>query len=205
MPVLLCVFSEMRRNFGNHDETLEIYLCVHQNRVGSTTSVFICSYVFACIFGATNGRWVCCQQISVGIFGLLCYSADAAGNMGEDVWSLVSRQLNSRNTDAGRKQKDETKEEVDGERKAPGGEENPSNADGSEAAAAVSAEPCAFTSFALCVGMPGAGKSTLLNAYLNPSNDSIPKPTVALEYMFARRASAANMPKVRKYRELRLR
>ncbi|CAM9385784.1 unnamed protein product, partial [Ectocarpus sp. 8 AP-2014] len=29
----------------------------------------------------------------------------------------------------------------------------------------------------------------------NPNNDSIPKPTVALEYMFARRASAANMPK----------
>lgn len=134
------------------------------------------------------------MQISVGISGLLCESTAAADNMGEDVWSLVSRQLNSRNTDAGRKQKDESKDGEDGERKAPGEEENPSLADES----ATAAIPCAFTSFALCVGMPSAGKSTLLNAYLNPSNDSVPKPTVALEYMFARRASAANVPKVRK-------
>ena len=116
--------------------------------------------------------------------------------MGEDVWSLVSRQLNSRSTDDGARQKDETKEGGDGERKAPDGEEDPGNAGEGEAATAVAAAPCAFTSFALCVGMPGAGKSTLLNAYLNPNNDSVPKPTVALEYMFARRASAANMPKV---------
>lgn len=51
-------------------------------------------------------------------------------------------------------------------------------------------------SSALCVGMPGAGKSSLLNIYLNPNSDAIPKPTVALEYMFARRSSAANTPKV---------
>lgn len=135
------------------------------------------------------------MQISVGIFSPTFESAAAADNMGEDVWSLVSRQLNSRNTDAGRKEKNETKDGEDGERKTPGGEENPSNADDESEAAAAR---CAFTSFALCVGMPGSGKSTLLNAYLNPSNDSVPKPTVALEYMFARRASAANMPKVRK-------
>lgn len=55
----------------------------------------------------------------------------------------------------------------------------------------------AIESYALCVGMPGAGKSSLLNVYLNPSNDGVPKPTVALEYMFARRASAANAPKVK--------
>ena len=53
-----------------------------------------------------------------------------------------------------------------------------------------------FISYALCVGMPGAGKSSLLNAFLNPNNDTVPKPTIALEYMFARRASAANAPKV---------
>lgn len=54
----------------------------------------------------------------------------------------------------------------------------------------------AVEAFALCVGMPGAGKSSLMNTYLNPTNDVIPKPTVALEYMFARRASVANAPKV---------
>lgn len=120
-----------------------------------------------------------------------------AKSMGEDVWSLVSRQLYESNTNA-RRQKEEPKEGEHGEGKAPGGEEDLAHDAEKEAAATATTATRAATSFALCVGMPGAGKSTLLNTYLNPNNDSIPKPTVALEYMFARRASAANMPKVRK-------
>lgn len=119
--------------------------------------------------------------------------------MGEDVWSLVSRQLCESTTTTSR-QKEETKEGEHGERKPPGGEEDLAQDAEKDAAAAVTTAVRVFTSFALCVGMPGAGKSTLLNTYLNPNNDSIPKPTVALEYMFARRASAANTPKVRKRR-----
>ncbi|CAM9147234.1 unnamed protein product, partial [Chrysoparadoxa australica] len=57
------------------------------------------------------------------------------------------------------------------------------------------APPSANESFALCVGMPSAGKSSLLNAYLSPNKDENPKPTAALEYMFARRATTANTPK----------
>ncbi|CAM9966207.1 unnamed protein product [Scytosiphon promiscuus] len=104
--------------------------------------------------------------------------------MGEDVWSLVSRQIYSTtSTDA---------KTNHGETKTPGDGEAPADESGEEGAVAAVR---AVASFALCVGMPGAGKSTLLNAYLNPNNDGIPKPTVALEYMFARRASAANRPK----------
>lgn len=65
-----------------------------------------------------------------------------------------------------------------------------------EGAVTTTAAVRAFTSYALCVGMPGAGKSSLLNTYLNPNNDGVPKPTVALEYMFARRTSVTNAPKV---------
>ena len=118
-------------------------------------------------------------------------------SMGEDVWSLVSRQLHESTAS---RQKEELKEGENGEGKEPGGDEDLAQDAEKEAAAASTTPARACTSFALCVGMPGAGKSTLLNTYLNPNNDSIPKPTVALEYMFARRASAANMPKVRKWR-----
>lgn len=115
--------------------------------------------------------------------------------MGEDVWSLVSRQLYSTNTATTSEQQrdDETKE---GGQNGAGGGNSTDEAEQEAAAATAAAARMAFSSFALCVGMPGAGKSTLLNAYLNPNNDSVPKPTVALEYMFARRARAANMPKV---------
>eukprot|EP00903_Cladosiphon_okamuranus_P019562 g17992.t1 len=114
--------------------------------------------------------------------------------MGEDVWSLVSRQLDESKANANR-HKEDRKEGENGEGKAPDGEEGLVQDPEEEAAAAVATPARACASFALCVGMPGAGKSTLLNTYLNPNNDSVPRPTVALEYMFARRASAANMPK----------
>ncbi|CAM9489933.1 unnamed protein product, partial [Phaeothamnion confervicola] len=55
--------------------------------------------------------------------------------------------------------------------------------------------PAACQSYALVVGMPGSGKSTLLNVYLNPNKDETPKPTVALDYMFARRTASVNAPK----------
>ncbi|CAN0296620.1 unnamed protein product [Pylaiella littoralis] len=119
--------------------------------------------------------------------------------MGEDVWSLVARQLYSpsTNTTTDQQQGAESKEGGRVEGNGPDGDagnrEVAAAAAGTTATAAAAAS--AFSSFALCVGMPGAGKSTLLNAYLNPNNDSVPKPTVALEYMFARRARAANMPK----------
>lgn len=109
--------------------------------------------------------------------------------MGEDIWSLVSRQLHATSS-ANTRHQQAGEVKNDGETEASGEGGDP--ADSADKVTAV----CAFASFALCVGMPGAGKSTLLNTYLNPNNDSIPKPTVALEYMFARRASAANMPKV---------
>lgn len=120
--------------------------------------------------------------------------------MGEDVWSLVARQLYSpnANTDTDQQQGGESKGE--GQGSSPGGDHGDKEA--AAAAAGITtagAAASAFSSFALCVGMPGAGKSTLLNAYLNPNNDSVPKPTVALEYMFARRARGANMPKVQHY------
>lgn len=115
----------------------------------------------------------------------------------EDVWSLLTRQLypdvERSNSSSGSRTRDGTGETKDGdEAKAPGGggAGEATEREGTLAAA------CAFTSYALCVGMHGAGKSSLLNSYLNPNNDAIPKPTVALEYMFARRPSAANAPKV---------
>lgn len=125
-----------------------------------------------------------------------CERHPVAVGMGEDVWSLISRQLYESTSNASR-QKEESKEGEHGEGKAPGKEGDLAQDAEKEAATAVTTAARAIASFALCVGMPGAGKSTLLNTYLNPNNDSIPKPTVALEYMFARRASAANMPKVR--------
>lgn len=124
-------------------------------------------------------------------------------SMGEDVWSLVSRQLYESSTKATRPQEETKESGENGEGKAPGGEEDLDQDAEKDAAAAITTAASACTSFALCVGMPGAGKSTLLNTYLNPNNDSIPKPTVALEYMFARRASAATMPKVSKQRRSR--
>lgn len=121
--------------------------------------------------------------------------------MGEDVWSLVARQLYSPNSNtdtADHQQGCESKEE--GQGSSPDGDEVDKKAaaavGGAPGTTTAGAAASAFSSFALCVGMPAAGKSTLLNAYLNPNNDSVPKPTVALEYMFARRARAANMPKV---------
>lgn len=117
--------------------------------------------------------------------------------MGEDVWSLVSRQLYSPTTTDQEQMREETKEgsrDHSGDGSSPDG----SGEAGKEAAEAevVASAATAFASYALVVGMPSAGKSTLLNAYLNPNNDTVPKPTVALEYMFARRARGSNMPKV---------
>jgi dynein light intermediate chain 2 len=49
--------------------------------------------------------------------------------------------------------------------------------------------------YALFVGQKQAGKSTVITAFHNPSKDDVPKPTVALEYLFARRSSGSNQPK----------
>lgn len=116
----------------------------------------------------------------------------------EDVWSLLSRQLypsGAANISTPNHGMAGDAKEGDGEGKASGGEDTEQAAAEKEG---ITTAPCGITSFALCVGMPGAGKSSLLNAYLNPNNDGTPKPTVALEYMFARRASVANAPKVHK-------
>lgn len=110
---------------------------------------------------------------------------------GEDVWTLLTRQLYPMDGIGSGYGKH-------GDLTAKTGEGNEEGAsEGYADTAAVPAAACARASFALCVGMPGAGKSSLLNAYLNPNNDGVTKPTVALEYMFARRAGAANAPKVR--------
>lgn len=118
----------------------------------------------------------------------------------EDVWSQLTRQLfppPGANTADSKIQRSSKRVEKNGEESSESGPTNSQEADaaGSEKDAVVPIQ--ANESCALCVGMPGAGKSSLLNVYLNPTNDGVPKPTVALEYMFARRASAANAPKVR--------
>jgi len=55
--------------------------------------------------------------------------------------------------------------------------------------------PQGSETFTLFVGQKQAGKSSLITAFHNPSKDEAPKPTVALEYLFARRSSAPNQPK----------
>lgn len=67
-----------------------------------------------------------------------------------------------------------------------------------EAAAAPSAPTSHaehLETYTLFVGQRQAGKSSLITAFHNPSKDDTPKPTVALEYLFARRSSAPNQPK----------
>ena len=129
---------------------------------------------------------------------------------GQDVWSLLSTQVASQgenSSSSSRRRRSSTnnnqdpgvaaeKVEGDGEGRAPnlGGIEEAVGEE--EVAVTTTTAVRAFTSYALCVGMPGAGKSSLLNTYLNPNNDGVPKPTVALEYMFARRTSVTNAPKV---------
>lgn len=119
---------------------------------------------------------------------------------GEDIWSLLTRRLYPLGGDTGtrtRDAKDDAKH--GGDATEEGGEDGKVDTAGmgADKEGGITPAVSACTSYALCVGMPGAGKSSLLNAYLNPNNDDIPKPTVALEYMFARRASVANSPKVR--------
>lgn len=106
----------------------------------------------------------------------------------EDIWSLLTQQMYPPGGTSSSSRKEEN-----GEGKASGGEDT-NEVVGEKEGAPTAA--FALTSFALCVGMPGAGKTSLLTAYLNPNNDNIPKPTVALEYMFARRANMPNAPKV---------
>lgn len=135
---------------------------------------------------------------------------------GQDVWSLLSTQVtsaqgeNTSTTSRRRRSSTNNSNQAAIEKAEGGGAEGnnkkPSRGDiddagameaeGEGTAATTPAAVRAFSSFALCVGMPGAGKSSLLNTYLNPNNDGVPKPTVALEYMFARRTSMANAPKV---------
>lgn len=128
---------------------------------------------------------------------------------GQDVWSLLSTQVTSQgenisssssSSHSRRRSRNNNEDtaaagttEGEGENKAPArGDAEEAEEEGAATTTAVRA----FTSYALCVGMPGAGKSSLLNTYLNPNNDGVPKPTVALEYMFARRTSGTNAPKV---------
>lgn len=115
--------------------------------------------------------------------------------MTEDVWQQVTRQLYT--SQSNRANHGTAGTENDKDRKDGDGDQDREKDTPLEKKAQVANKFQAVESYALCVGMPGAGKSSLLNTYLNPGNDSIPKPTVALEYMFARRASIANAPKVR--------
>lgn len=108
----------------------------------------------------------------------------------QDVWSQLTQQLFA---PTGSVDKTDGKVHQQGDEK--NAEDGLDRAD-PEADKGVVSPVKAVESYALCVGMPGAGKTSLLNAYLNPNNDGVPKPTVALEYMFARRAIAANAPKV---------
>ncbi|KAL3686838.1 hypothetical protein R1sor_013147 [Riccia sorocarpa] len=50
----------------------------------------------------------------------------------------------------------------------------------------------------LVVGSPRGGKTTLITRYLNPEKDDIPKPTIGLEYTFARRSGSNAVGKDRK-------
>ena len=43
--------------------------------------------------------------------------------------------------------------------------------------------------FTLFVGQKQSGKSTLITAFHNPTKEEGPKPTVALEYLYARRSA----------------
>jgi dynein light intermediate chain 2, cytosolic len=106
---------------------------------------------------------------------------------GLDVWSRLIKELYDPKAEkGGTKATDDPAADADGDDTAA--------AAAPSSSVAVSAAS-SIESFALCVGMPGSGKSSLLNAYLNPTKEDTPKPTVALEYMFARRATAANAPK----------
>lgn len=49
--------------------------------------------------------------------------------------------------------------------------------------------------FSLFVGQKQAGKTSLVTAFHNPAKDDVPKPTVGLEYIFARRNAGTNQPK----------
>ncbi|CAM9673551.1 unnamed protein product, partial [Discosporangium mesarthrocarpum] len=99
----------------------------------------------------------------------------------EDIWYCLTRDL----LGSGTKKEGESKQREEGADGRPDLEE----------ADSVVKLVNAIESFALCVGMPGAGKSSLLQMYLNPNKNDTPRPTVALEYMFARRATTANAPK----------
>ncbi|CAM9568448.1 unnamed protein product, partial [Choristocarpus tenellus] len=107
----------------------------------------------------------------------------------EDIWSRLTREAYGQ----GSLREDRSKG-------GPGREDSKDGQEGGEGAT-LEQDGCDVTqvnsleSYVLCVGMPGAGKSSLLNTYLNPNKDETPKPTVALEYMFARRATATNAPK----------
>lgn len=117
--------------------------------------------------------------------------------MTEDVWQQVTRQLYPSQSNRANNCAGDT--ESDKDRRGDDGDQDGESDIPLEKKAQVINKLQAVESYALCVGMPGAGKSSLLNTYLNPSNGGIPKPTVALEYMFARRASVANAPKVRHF------
>lgn len=98
---------------------------------------------------------------------------------GNDIWSKLTREAQQQSIPVTKKDSS-----VENEAKGEG-----------DADQVVAVATQAVESFMLCVGMPGSGKSTLLNLYLNPTKEDSAKPTVALEYMFARRATAANCPK----------
>ena len=46
--------------------------------------------------------------------------------------------------------------------------------------------------FVLFLGSKAGGKSSLVSAFLNPSREEVPRPTVGLEYTFGRRAAASS-------------
>ncbi|KAG5178293.1 D2LIC, cytoplasmic dynein 2 light intermediate chain [Tribonema minus] len=110
-------------------------------------------------------------------------SASAAS--GNDVWSRLTRQVYGESgTDASAARQAAASDPADD-----GGTAAPATTVSANAGSCVE-------SYTLCVGMPGSGKSSLLSAYLTPTKEDLnPKPTIALEYLFARRATASNSPK----------
>lgn len=114
--------------------------------------------------------------------------------MTEDVWAELTHRLFStaRNNDTRKQLDGDMEEEATCSRNHEDSREQGVAGDSDKRAVSLVQTR---ESYLLCVGMPGAGKTSLLNMYLNPGGDATPKPTVALEYMFARRASAANVPK----------
>jgi hypothetical protein len=70
------------------------------------------------------------------------------------------------------------------------GEEN-----NSAAASAVAQNQRVPETFSLFVGQKQSGKTTLVTAFHNPAKDDVPKRTVGLEYIFARRNAGTNQPK----------